>query len=367
MREFDISKPWTILASSPASSSGRPIETKAAEELSRWLGELRGRSAPGEKSEPLPVVASDGPAPDESVPIIVLNAGDSSDGFSWRVGESRVEIYGDSPKGLLNGVYDFLGALGFSWSDPAGSRFPETAAISAAVLAAPAAAASPAGNRGTVYKLARSGFYEKPDSAARLVFPADNPNETRIALIERAARNKADAAHFGSPGTRSLKPFSEEEYAAARAAGIELELDGPTPRELVPALFFPWKPDLFRMESGRRRWDRNFCPTNPRTVRLAAKRAVRFFRKRPPADAYTFRTDTGKDGRSAWCSCPTCRAFSPTEQALMAANAVADALAETAPGARLLLNLDAPGNESIAVEPRSNIIVVKELPDGARQ
>ncbi|MFA6505335.1 MAG: hypothetical protein WCT14_04510, partial [Treponemataceae bacterium] len=229
MREFDISKAWVILAAVSEAEAGRPIEKKAARELALWLGELRARTIAAIAKVPIPVMASDGPSPDEDTPIIVLNAGDASDGFSWRVGETRVEIYGDSPKGLLNGVYDFLGALGFAWEQAGKPRFP----------------VGKDGSASTVFQLSRSGAYKKPALADRSVFPEEKKGESRFELIALAARNKADAVHF-------LSGVSKAEFDEAHSFGVEVELDGPSTRILVPRVLFLFKRDLFRMESGRR-------------------------------------------------------------------------------------------------------------------
>lgn len=322
MREFDVSKDWTILA---------PTENLAARELARLLGELRGKA--------IPIVPADAPAPPETTPVIVLNAGDSSNGFSWRAGEDRVEIYGDSPKGLLNGAYDFLSALGFAWEAPGGVRFPRTAKNGGA----------PAPTR---FPLARSGAYQKASDGTAVVERARG--EAPADAVRRAAWAKADAVRLG-------RRLDGELWRMAGEYGLVVEADGPRAGSLLPKLLFPFRPDLFRMERGRRRTDLCFCPTNPKAAAAAARRAARYFRRFPHADAYRFAA-AGSSGR-ALCSCPACRAFTPAEQAIMAANAVAAGLAEASPDARLVLEIDIAEDAGSVILPRANLLLRRHPPD----
>ena len=325
MREFDVSKHWVILAPRRRPSADL-IEGVAARELADRLGYLRGI--------PIPILPADSPAPSESTPIIVLNAGNASNGFSWRAGEERVEIYGDSPKGLLNGVFDFLRSLGFGWD---GS------------VRLPPAAKNGGESAPARLPLAKSGAYEKaPDGDwPRVVERAGG--ETPEGQVMRAAWSGADAVLLGGKREKGARRLAAE-------YGLFVEAAGPRPDSLLSKLLFPFRADLFRMESGRRRTDRCFCPTNPQAAALAARQAARFFKRSPRADIYRFVLEGDPAGR-AICACPSCRAFSPAEQAILAANAAAVALEETAAEARLLLDLELPEEEHPLIPPRGNLIL----------
>ncbi len=346
MREFDIGRPWTVLAASPdaAGPDGAAVEATAARELARWLEELRASAG---SEETVPVLQANAPAPDENVPIIVLNAGDSSDGFSWRAGADRVEIYGDSPKGLLSGVYDFLRALGLSWERPgAPPRFPYI----------------PDGK----LTLAKTGAYEKDEGHRKTLAPDRAAAGTELVeFIAWAARSKARAVYI----PRLRRNAGDAATDSARAYGIDIETDAPAPRTLVPRRLLLIRPELFPLIGGRRRLRGAFCPTSPEALRIAEERAERYFGSRPAADCYRF--EPGLD-EAPWCACPSCRAFSPAEQKLMAANAVAAALEraqeraqkrtqrQTRPGARLLVEIgDSYAPETSAIEPRNNIVIVR--------
>jgi hypothetical protein len=167
--------------------------------------------------------------------------------------------------------------------------------------------------------------------------------------VLRAARNKADAVLLRTRITEDVRSRSAD-------YGIAIHADGPPLGTLVPKLLFPFRPDLFRMESGRRRTDGFFCPTNPRALRLAAERAARFFRRFPHADVYRIGGAEVSFERAP-CACPTCRAFTPAEQTLMAANAVAAGLTEAVPGARLLLEIGPMDEPGSVIAPRANLIL----------
>lgn len=327
------------MSAAAAAGDGGFVARTAAAELAAAIGDLRaalaGRSG-GTEADRAPVHPADAPAPEEGVPIIVLNAGDSSDGFSWRAGSDRVEIYGDSPKGLLNGVYDFLGALGLRWDTPGPPILP--------------AMPSP------VVVLPRSGAYEPDAEGSEVSIPAERPGSrlgaTTAELIRWAASGKASAVYLAD--RRRARALDERTAAAARDFGVEIEIDGPRPYALVPRVLFPFKPDLFSMEGGRRSFARGFCPTNPNAIRIAKERAGRFFRAHPGAAVYRFEAAS-----ASRCACPACRAFAPAEQTLMAANAVAEALARERPGARLSVDLGGEETLVAAVAPRENVLVVR--------
>ena len=87
---FNASKGWTILFPSDVTHA-----KKAAEDLSRYIGLLANSASKA------PILDALGPAPDGAV--IVLSCGThgcEQNGFSWRAGEERVEILGESGRGL---------------------------------------------------------------------------------------------------------------------------------------------------------------------------------------------------------------------------------------------------------------------------
>ena len=121
MANFDVSKNWVILL--PANKTNIK---KAAEDLARYIGLLASLNGT-ETYKPLPLLDAHNSTLDETVPVIILNHEDKDlarNGFSWRAMPERVEIIGDSSQGLCNGIYHFLEALGFSWSEAGQEMLP---------------------------------------------------------------------------------------------------------------------------------------------------------------------------------------------------------------------------------------------------
>lgn len=344
---FDVSRNWVILAPAKA----RPW----AEELSRCLGLLRDRA--GLSPEPPAVEDAAAAAPEDWVPVIVLNAGDLSgggpcrNGFSWRLGRDRLEIYSASGRGLWNGVFDFLDALGIRWPDPDREELP------------PTGTAPQAGN----YPLTRDNAYSpsaaSPLELQRLIVSETKKTKDRERLFRWAARNRIDAVIFS---LRDKRLFMRPRNAGPDTAGqyaLGLEAGGWDLSLLVPRRFFLFRRELFRMESGKRVKSWNFCPTNPETIALLKKEAARRFRAildiHPEILVWHLWPDRGQE--KTWCSCPACRAFSAEDQNRIAVNAAADVLSELAPAAKISL-YETPGgaetDEKNNILPRPNVFKI---------
>ncbi|MDR1899217.1 MAG: hypothetical protein LBQ55_04340 [Treponema sp.] len=346
MALFKVSREWIILAPVEV-PAGTLAAGTAAGELSFYIAALRGRSGLARTAPP--VADAGGPAPPDAAPVILLNADPSArrrSGFTWRAGEDRVEIYGDSDRGLCNGVFDFLSNLGLRWPGPGREELP-----------------NPAG-RGE-YRLAADSAYtpseESPEKRRRVVVDKKTAPRDRDALIRWAARNKINALVF-SLDDRVLRrprlPAAAERYAMIlEAGGRDLSL-------LVPRRYFLLHRDLFRMDGGRRVRRFNFCPTNPQTIALIKKEGKRRFgallRRHPEIGTFHLWPDRGR-----WCSCPACRAFSRSEQNRMALCAAADVLAELDPAARLSFFEETgggPPEPAAAPLPRPNLFRLETLP-----
>jgi hypothetical protein len=315
MAVFDASKDWAILV--PAFPGVR----KAAGDMARCIDLLRRRAGLSGKIPAL--LDAEGPAPDDSIPVILLNAGEAEDfcGFTWRAGKERIEIYGDSPRGLCNGIYDFLSALGIAWPAPGREELP--------------APPEGAGER-VLYSLRDKGAYVPSglslSERKRLLVPAGTRFKEIDALIPWAARNRIDALVF-SLGDRVFRSRGPEIRKKAESYAVIIERGGRDLSLLLPRRVFLFHRELFRMVSGRRVKDSHFCPTNPETIRFITAEAEKLFRAAGDTRVFHLWPDRGRE--DAWCSCPSCRAFSPAEQNRIAVNAAADALAALNAKARL--------------------------------
>jgi hypothetical protein len=351
MIKFDVARDWTVLA-----PPGLEMVQSAGADLRRILALLRAQAGLSLKEPP---VRDSTASIDNFVPVIVLNreANSTANGFSWRLGIDRIEIYGASKRGLCNGIYDFLTALGVSWPKPGEEILPK-----------------PHPDHPPKYPLRAASAYQgtvkEPDKWRRLVITGASSLSRREDYLIWAVRSRIDAL---------VLPFTEKPPVLAGLTGkynrirenllnlakqyaLSIEIGGWDLDILVPKRFFFTKKDIFRMEGGRRARDHNFCPTNPDTIALIKAEALRHFNKHP--DTLIFHLWPARDAEHLWCSCPTCRAFSREEQNRIAVNTAADVLAEINPGAKISYyeNTGESGDNPNEVGPRPNMFRLRLLP-----
>ena len=340
MANFDVSKEWLILL-----PSNVPKVQKAAEDLSRCIGLLAAK--PPAILDALEATATEN--------IIVLNSeggGPERNGFGWRAGLARVEIYGESGRGLCNGIYSFLAALGLSW--PAAGK--ETLSQQAAKTTD----SSPGVPLSSNCVFEPSHFDGSNAAAApwRRFFPADKKEVKNIlkksgAFAAWAARQRYDAivfplAVFASKGNwqklKQLRQFAGEYDIAIEAGGRDLS-------SLLPRKHFLFHREYFRMEAGKRKKAHHFCSTNPGAIRLIGKEAEKLFRAAEGVKVFHLWPD--RDAETVWCNCPACRAFSPAEQNRISVNIASYVLAAINPDAAITF-FEEP-SEEINVPLRKNI------------
>jgi hypothetical protein len=349
MTNFDVSRDWVILIRAEPT-----VVRKAGADMARIIGLLRGQAGLPPRAALLTDASRS--IPDETTPIILLNAGPGRDfegGFSWRLGENRLEIFGDSGRGLCNGVYSFLASLGVRWPRPGQEELPPL----------------PASNAGA-YPLESPGVHlpseTDPAKRRRLVITGETPLKNREPAVLWAIRNRIDAlilpledkvsllsgiAGKARRNREKLLGMAKDYALAVEAGGWELSL-------LVPRKNFFFHRELFRMEEGRRVKKYNFCPTNPDTIVVIKREAERRFRENPEIMVFHFWPDRKRE--LTWCSCPTCRAFTREEQNIIAVNTAADVLAGIASESRISYygNMGEPGS----IPPRPNMFALRSLP-----
>ncbi len=94
--------------------------------------------------------------------------------------------------------------------------------------------------------------------------------------------------------------------------------------DLLPRDLFDKEPELFRMDdSGARVRKGNFCVHSERAMQIVAENAVDLARTlRPTSGRYFYWGDDG----CPWCRCRRCAGLSDSDQALLVANRILDAL-----------------------------------------
>ncbi|GHV31917.1 hypothetical protein AGMMS4952_21420 [Spirochaetia bacterium] len=356
MADIDVSKPWVILI--PVGDANMDTAKKCAEELSRLLDLLRRRAG---LTLPSPAITDDAVQGSGGAAEFVLNYTEDSvrgNGFVWRAGESRIEIYGNSKRGLRKGLYNFLAALEIRWPEFGREELPPVNPDSPARY--PLAGAS-----------ALQSDVNDPALIKRFLLPPGQSPKNREAAILWAARNSFDAIVIPLQdfpfrerrGRLSLPAFADLYALGIEAGGREFS-------SLVPRKLFFLHPNLFRMEAGRRKKEGLFCTTNPDTLTLIQKNAAGLFSR---ANTAIFHLWPENSTEARWCSCPSCRAFSPEEQNRIAINAAADTLKTINPQA-LLSYYEPPNetddhdtaehsNQSGYIAPRENTFRLSTLPE----
>jgi len=172
----------------------------------------------------------------------------------------------------------------------------------------------------------------------RLFIDKKTGAKERYNIVKLALENGCDTLVFslddnffksGNRGAKYIK-LAKQYSLFIEAGGRDLSL-------LIPRRLFLFHSSLFRMEKGKRKAAHHFCPTNPKTTALIAKRARKLFARamREVTSPRVFHLLPDEGYENTWCACPACRAFSPAEQNIIAVNTAADALMKLDPGARL--------------------------------
>ncbi|MDR1126720.1 MAG: DUF4838 domain-containing protein [Treponema sp.] len=335
MADFDILKPWVILISGTSESVN-----SVALELAAYIEILRAGFRIKQKS--LSILNSKDPSAINYMgqsPHIVLRAGEGKEnGFSWRMDKFRLEIIGESGRGLFNGMFDFLSALGFKWKTPGSEELPRRNSFAPHIL--PMQTAENHYNGQKRY----------------LLFSA---NQKKVeSWILWAARNRIDALVFPL-GSKAFRVFFKELIQRTQRYEIDVEAGGWELPLLVPRKYFFFHKGMFRMNEGKRDKKVNFCPTSPETIRIISQEARKVFLAHPYTRVFHFWPTRGHEHE--WCSCPTCRAFTAEEQNRIAINVAADVLQRVLPSA--VISYCELSNEESSIDLRDNVVKMSRLFD----
>ncbi len=120
---------------------------------------------------------------------------------------------------------------------------------------------------------------------------------------------------------------------ACRKYGIDVEHQLHAIRDLLPRDMFAEDSTVFRMDkTGRRNPDWNCCPSSEKALEIISGNAAKFAQLLPATNhRYYFWLDDGKPV----CSCPSCKEYSASDQALIIENAMLKAIRKVDPEAQL--------------------------------
>jgi hypothetical protein len=300
---------------------------------------------------------------------ITLQAGSGeADGFTVAIDRGSALVHGDNSRGALNGVYWLLEQLGFAWPDP----------FTPATLL-PLSAGARRGGRG-VRSIAAGEYRETPAFSRRtLILGQDALHDDWPAWIEWASRNRYNDVFFHDTPPSvwdrggKQRPTTADELdadrkgwmferwdadgpriaAEARKRGLTLQFGGHHLPTLLPRDEFERHPDWFPLRNGARNPKYNVCTATPELREYLARRTEDFLTRFPGADVYHMWADDIRGG--GWCECATCGAMSPSDQALLATNLVAEAVARALPSAKVAHLAYHDTLEPPTIEPHENV------------
>ena len=353
MSALDLSKEWVIVYPPVLTASG-----KCVLDLSRCLGLLAGSGGKQGRNPPAIVDSAVFSGAEAEIILNYDNSGPERNGFMWRAETTKVEIFGESYRGLCNGIYSFLATLGIRWPAPGQEQLPSVLAGDSLVF--------PLSNSSINEP---SGNIDGSGAAAprqRLIFPCQKSNKVpkkSDVFAAWAARQRRDAvilplSAFTAGNRNKIKRLRDHlaEY------DIALEAGGRELSSLIPRSYYLFYKDIFRMDDGKRKKEHHFCPTNPEAIKLIKKTGAVLFRKAGTngGNIDVFHLWPEKEAESLWCSCPSCRAFTHPEQNRIVVNAASDALSDVFPGAYITF-YEKPG-EVCNVPLRKSLIRMETLP-----
>ena len=173
-----------------------------------------------------------------------------------------------------------------------------------------------------------------------------HPDEISKKWIDRLVQNGIDVLGIhpvgGVRAADSLKELVERaktedyrqliDYATANHLKVQYEFHAAG--YLMPKSLFAEHPEYFRMnEKGERISDFNFCVSNEEALNLFAKNAAELALALYGSDhEFYFWMD---DGRDLHCHCPQCQKITPSDQQLIAVNAMQKEIRKYIPNAKV--------------------------------
>lgn len=222
------------------------------------------------------------------------------DGFLVRSRPEGLVILSGNPRGVLYGTYALLERCGVRFFFP--------------------------GEEGEVVPKAPISLVgiqieEKPDWARRgLTYYPYEFNEPAD-WIDFAAKVRLNTILFHAPSPDWWERERVGLTPELSRRGIHPEFGGHFLPGLLPRNLFKPHPTWFREENGMRKADWNFCPSSAEALAQIARGAADLVRRCPEPEVFSIWPDDLGDG--GWCHCPACRGLKPSDQSVLAMNAMA--------------------------------------------
>ena len=235
------------------------------------------------------------------------------DGFILRSRPDALLILGGGARGILYGTYAFL--------ERCGVRFFFPGEESEVVPKAP-------------ISLVGIQTEEKPDWERRgLTYYPYEFNEPAD-WVDFAGKVRLNTILFHAPSPDWWERERTVLTPELARRGIHPEFGGHFLPGLLPRDLFKEHPDWFREENGQRKADWNFCPSSPGAMAQIARGAADLVRRCPEPEVFSIWPDDL--GGGGWCHCPRCRGMKPSDQSLLAMNAMAREIQKVRADARVV-------------------------------
>jgi hypothetical protein len=303
--------------------AGSPLAALAARELAHHLALLAGDCG----LVRIEITHSDDPA---------------GEGFTWEIADGTARLIGEGPRGALYAAYDLLEAMGFAWPAPGARQTVVPAEADELPARRPRQAPALAGRS---FIIGHHAFMAEASD-----------------WIPWAARNRLNTLFFhidehglglGAIPAVQWRAHGAAAVALARQYGMVLELGGHGLPTLLPRDAFAEHPDWFPERGGHREQRFNFNALSADALDTIRTNARAWFAAHPGFDIYHLWADDLPDG--GWCEAATAAGFSPSDQLMLATNAVAEVLEEMAPNALLAFLSYHDTEAPPAVAPRANV------------
>lgn len=270
------------------------VETFAAEELAKYLNKVT--------NSEFPIVTS----LSESGNIqLKIKSGEPQEGFTTELVDGKnLVITGNSPRGLVYAVYDFLEkAAGIRWFAPFdyAEIVPENPDL----------------------KLPLFKDESSPDMIYRYNLYCSNSRVPHAAehgwkMADWSFKNRFNAELERLPKNQSaaIRKFYEK-----RGSCIwKLEKEGHNFHKWIePKKYFESHPNFFCYDRATGEWRAEraqLCTTNPELIAELGKIADDYFERHPEAPFFPLFQE---DGSRLWCQCPACLALNPSGDNLVSA------------------------------------------------
>lgn len=225
------------------------------------------------------------------------------DGYVLNTTLEGITVCAKSAKGILNGVYDLAERLGFTFLLPGedGEWCPDN-----------------------IYPLEIGLSVMNPRFPYRGVF------WQRLNINDYSIDEWLD--FYAKLRFNSLRCRDDYDKTLVEKLGLRVEIGAHGLSELLPRNLFDKQADLFRMFQpedfgGKRLNDSNLCVTNPETRKIVKENFKKILKQNKGVHAiHTWADDLPGGG---WCLCPSCRAFSAEDQAMLSMRLLAEAIRES--------------------------------------